>query len=152
MKLETNLATVINILSKEDWDKSQPVSEINSFEIDRKISHNNLNAAKAIIDDYTIHYGRVDKIYTEFDSQGSNKSSSVLSTIRQEYAKAKSTLTDDQLFFEVISKVEEKILNSSNYTSIPFDELEICVNILVVDAFIRCKIFENPDNYDYATT
>ena len=152
MKLETNLATVINILSKEDWDKSQPVSEINSFEIDRKISHNNLNAAKAIIDDYTIHYGRVDKIYTEFDSQGSNKSSSVLSTIRQEYAKAKSTLTDDQLFFEVISKVEEKIFNSSNYTSIPFDELEICVNILVVDAFIRCKIFENPDNYDYATT
>ena len=152
MKLETNLATVINILSKEDWDKSQPVSEINSFEIDRKISHNNLNAAKAIIDDYTIHYGRVDKIYTEFDSQGSNKSSSVLSTIRQEYAKAKSTLTDDQLFFEVISKVEEKILNSSNYTSIPFDELELCVNILVVDAFIRCKIFENPDNYNYATT
>ena len=152
MKLETNLATVINILSKEDWDKSQPVSEINSFEIDRKISHNNLNAAKAIIDDYTIHYGRVDKIYTEFDSQGSNKSSSVLSTIRQEYARAKSTLTDDQLFFEVIFKVEEKILNSSNYTSIPFDELELCVNILVVDAFIRCKIFENPDNYNYATT
>ena len=152
MKLESNLAAVINILSKEDWDKSEPVAEINSFEIDRKISHNNLNAAKAIIDDYTVHYGRVDKIYTEFDSQGSNKSSSVLSTIRQEYARAKSNLTDDQLFFEVISKVEEKVLNSSNYTSIPFDELELCINILVVDAFIRCKIFENPDNYNYATT
>ena len=152
MKLESNLAAVINILSKEDWDKSEPVAEINSFEIDRKISHNNLNAAKAIIDDYTVHYGRVDKIYTEFDSQGSNKSSSVLSTIRQEYAKAKSNLTDDQLFFEVISKVEDKVLNSSNYTPIPFDELELCINILVVDAFIRCKIFENLDNYNYATT
>ena len=33
---------------------------------------------RAIIDDYTVHYGRVDKIYTEFDSQGNNKSSSVL--------------------------------------------------------------------------
>ena len=152
MKLELNLAAVINILSKEDWDKKEPVAEINSFEIDRKISHNNLNAAKAIIEDYTVHYGRVDKIYTEFDSQGSNKSSSVLSTIRQEYAKAKSSLTDDQLFFEVISKVEERVLNSSNYSSIPFDELELCVNILVVDAFIRCKIFENPDSYNYATT
>lgn len=152
MKLESNLAAVINILSKEDWDKTEPVAEINSFEIDRKISHNNLNAAKAIIDDYAVHYGRVDKIYTEFDSQGSNKSSSVLSTIRQVYARAKSNKTDDQLFFEVISKVEEKILNSSNYASIPFDELELCVNILVIDAFIRCKIFENPDNYNYATT
>jgi hypothetical protein len=152
MKLESNLAAVINILAKEDWDKSESVAEINSFEIDRKISHNKLNAAKVIIDDYTVHYGRVDKIYTEFDSQGSNKSSSVLSTIRQEYAKAKNNLTDDQLFFAVISKVEEKILNSSNYTSIPFDELELCINILVVDAFIRCKIFENPDSYNYATT
>lgn len=152
MRLESNLATVINILSKEDWDKSEPVAETNSFEIDRKISHNNLNAAKVIIDDYTVHYGRVDKIYTEFDSQGSNKSSSVLSTIRLEYAKAKSNLADDLLFFQVISKVEEKILNSSNYTSIPFDELELCINILVVDAFIRCKIFDNPNNYNYATT
>lgn len=152
MKLESNLAYVINILSKEDWDKTEPVAEINSFEIDRKISHNNLNTAKIIIDDYTVHYGRVDKIYTEFDSQGSNKSSSVLSSIRQEYAKAKSNLSDDELFFYVISKVEEKILNSSNYTSIPFDELELCINILVVDAFIRCKIFENPDSYNYATT
>jgi hypothetical protein len=152
MRLETNLASVINILSKEDWDKTEPVTEINSFEIDRKLSHNNLNAAKSIIDDYRIHYSRVDKIYTEFDSQGSNKSSSVLSTIRQEYAKSKNRLTDDLLFFEVITKVEEKVLNSSNYTSIPFDELELCVNILVVDAFIRCKIFENPKNYSYATT
>lgn len=152
MKLETNLATVINILSKEDWDKSEPVSEIKTFEIDRKLSHNKLSAAKSIIDDYMVHYGRVDKIYTEFDSQGSNKSKSVLSTIRQEYVKLKTSSTDDQLFFEVVSKVQYKVLNSSNYTSIPFDELELCVNILVVDAFIRCKIFENPNNYNYATT
>jgi hypothetical protein len=128
------------------------VSEINSFEIDRKISHNNLNAAKIIIDDYSVHYGRVDKIYTEFDSQGSNKSGFVLSTIRQEYAKNKGILSDDQLFFKVIINVQEKVLKSSNYTLIPFDELELCINILVVDAFIRCKIFENPENYNYATT
>jgi len=152
MKLVSNLAAIINILSKEDWDKSDSTSEINSYEIDRKISHNKLNTAKVIIDDYLVHYGRVDKIYSEYDLLGNNKSSSVLSTIRQEYAKAKSRLNDDQLFFEVISKVQEKVLNSSNYTSIPFDELELCLNILVVDAFIRCKIFENPNNYNYVTT
>jgi hypothetical protein len=152
MKLESNLATVINVLSKENWDKKEGIAEINSFEIDRKISHNNLNSSKTIIEDYSVHYGRVDKIYTVFDSQGSNKSSSVLSTIRQEYVKTKSSFSDDQLFFEVISKVQEKILNSSNYTSIPFDELELCINILVVDAFIRCKIFENPEDYNYASS
>lgn len=151
MRLDSNLAAVINILSKEDWDKTEPDATINSFEIDRKISYNNLNAAKAIINDYMVHYGKVDKIYTEFDSLGNNKSSSVLSSIRQEYAKTKTSFTDDQLFFEVIVKVEERVLNSSNYTFIPFDELELCINILVVDSFIRCKIFENPNKYNYAT-
>ncbi|NDP20014.1 MAG: SMEK domain-containing protein [Paludibacter sp.] len=152
MKLESNLAAVINILSKEDLDKSDLTSEINSFEINRKISHNKLNAAKIIIDDFFVHNGRVDRIYSEYDSLGSNKSKYVLSTIRQEYAKAKSGFNDDQLFFEVIFKVQEKVLNSVNYTSIPFDELELCVNILVVDAFVRCKIFDNPNNYNYAST
>ncbi|MDP3451507.1 MAG: SMEK domain-containing protein [Bacteroidales bacterium] len=152
LKLESNLARVINVLSKEDWNKKDSLGEISTFEIDRKISYNNLNSAKTIIDDYKLHNSRVDKIYTEFDSQGSNKSNSVLSTIRQEYAKLKGSLSDDKLFFAVISKVQEKVLNSSNYTSIPFDELELCVNILVVDAFIRCKIFENPKDYNYATT
>lgn len=152
MKLESNLASIINILSKEDLDKSELVPEINSFEIERKILHNKLDAAKVIINDYIVHYGRVDRIYSEYDSLGSNKSKYVLSTIRQEYAKAKSSLNDDQLFFDVISKVQEKILNSSNYTSIPIDELELCVNIIVVDAFVRCKIFENPNNYNYVTT
>lgn len=107
---------------------------------------------KLIIEDYSLHYSRVDKIYSEFDALGSNKSNSVLSTIRQDYAQLKGNLSDDELFFAVVSKVKQKVLNSSNYTSIPVDELDQCINILVVDTFIRCKIFENPENYSYATT
>src|SRR5262249_17278146 len=92
VKLESNLASVINILSKEDWNQSETMSELNSFEIERKISYSNLSSAKILINDYSIHYSRVDKIYAEFDSQGSNKSNSVLAAIRQEYIKAKSSL------------------------------------------------------------
>lgn len=139
-------------MSKENWNEGEDTPEKIKFEIDRKITHNNLKSSKLIIEDYSIHHGRLDKIYSEFDKQGSNKSKTVLSTIRQEYAKLTSTLTDDQLFFAVIEKVQEKILNSANYQNIPFDELELCVNILVVDAFIRCKIFENPENYNHATS
>jgi hypothetical protein len=108
VKLDSNLASVINILSKEDWDNTENSNQINSFEIDRKIDHNNLITSKLIIDDYSMHYGRVDKIYTEFDSLGLNKSSSVLGNIRKEYIKAKGILDDDNLFFEVIQKVQEK--------------------------------------------
>lgn len=151
IKLETNLASIINILSKEDWDEQDQSSEINYFEIERKITYNKLDAARSIIDDYVLHFARINKIYKEFDLQGNNKSRSVLFNIRQEYIKNRSITDGDQLFFNIIQKVIEKILNSSNYIEIPFDELELSVNILVVDAFTRCKIFENPNEYKYAS-
>ncbi|TAL69134.1 MAG: hypothetical protein EPN82_07460 [Bacteroidetes bacterium] len=152
IKLDSNLATIINILSVENWDKNdQPIST-NSFEIERKISFNNLNTAKLVIEDYKIHYNRVDKKYSEFDALGVNKSSAVLATIRTEYIKNMKAITDDELFYLVIDNIKEKVIQSANYVQIPIDELEICVNIFVVDAFIRCKIFKNPENYNYVTT
>ena len=44
VKLDSNLASIINILSKEDWDNTENSNQINSFEIDRKINHNNFKA------------------------------------------------------------------------------------------------------------
>ena len=152
VKLDSNLAMVINILSKEDWDYQDSLDSIDSFEIERKISFNNLDTAKDIIDDYKVHYNRVDKIYSEFDLRGNNKSSSVLATIRNEYTKARNTVHDDDLFNLVLEKIQEKTSQSANYKQIPIDELELCVNILVVDSFIRCKIFKNPMEYKYAST
>ncbi|MEB0261778.1 ABC-three component system protein [Mucilaginibacter sp. 10I4] len=151
VKLDSNLAAIINILSKEDWNDLSQLNQINSFEIERKVSFNNLVRAKYIIDDYKIHYGRIDSKYSEFDSFGKNKSNAVLSSIRKEYIQQKGVISDDDLFFAVIDKVIQKIQQSANYVEIPIDELELSVNVLVVDAFIRCKIFENPENYNYAT-
>ena len=151
-KLDSNLATIINILSKEDLDKSDQPITINSFEIERKISFNNLNTAKRTINDYNIHHNRLDKIYSEFDASGVNKSSPVLATIRTEYIKNSEVKKDDELFDLIINNIQDKVIQSANFSKIPSDVLELCVNILVVDAFIRCKIFENPNNYKYATT
>jgi hypothetical protein len=66
-----------------------------------------LITSKLIIDDYSMHYGRVDKIYTEFDSLGLNKSSSVLGNIRKEYIKAKGILDDDNLFLKSFRKFKK---------------------------------------------
>ncbi|MCD5414126.1 MAG: hypothetical protein LR001_03850 [Clostridiales bacterium] len=44
------------------------------------------------------------------------------------------------------------VITSKNYVEITFEELEMYTGILVVDAFIRCKIFENPEGYNYVIT
>jgi hypothetical protein len=144
VKLESNLATIINILAKVDWSRDTTSLETIPFDIDKKISYNNLHAARAIIDDYNVHHSRVDRIYSDFDKLGANKSTSVLDTIRRYYLTYMTKLSDDELFFKVVECATDRIQKSENYSAIPVDELELCVNILVVDSFMRCKIFKNP--------
>lgn len=151
-KLESNLAAIIGVLSKENFQDGVSDVEVNPYEVERKISFNKLNAASSIVEDYKIHYSRLDKIYATFDRMGANKSQSVLDAIRRVYLANKKIFSDDTLFFKVIECVTERIQGSANYNPIPYEELELCVNILVVDAFIRCKIFENPEKYAYVAS
>lgn len=151
-RLDSNLSAIINLLSEENLDEIDKTSTVDSFEIDRKIAFNNLDTAKLIINDYNIYHSKLDKIYSEFDTFGVNKSSTVLATIRREYAKNLNIKKDDELFYLILDNIQEKIIKSTNFIKIPLDLLEVCVNILVVDAFIRCKIFENPKNYKYVTS
>lgn len=152
VKLDSNLAMIINILAKEDWNGDAHGEPVHKFEIDRKILHNQLNKAKCLIEEYCLYHGKVDSKYSEFDSMGSNKSNSVLATIKREYLKAKDTGSPDEVFFSVIEVLKDKVIESANYSQIPVDELELCIDILVVDAFIRCKIMESPEGYVYATS
>jgi len=50
-----------------------------------------------------------------------------------------------EIFYGVVENIIKIIEESSNYRVLPFEELEMCVDILVVDVFMRCKIFENPE-------
>lgn len=150
IKLDSNLAAIINILAKEKWDETNKSDSINHFEIDRKITYNNLDTAKGVIEEYSLYSGRVDAKYSEFDSLGNNKSNSVLATMKREYLRLKNNRNADEIFYSVIDAIKNKILTSANYSQIPIDELELCIDILVVDAFIRCKVFENPKGYNHA--
>jgi hypothetical protein len=143
-KVESNLTAIIKILSKEDWSQRPLNFETIPYDIEAKISYNQLNAARIIIDDYKIYYPRIEKIYSDFDKQGANKSLSILDGIRAEYAGLGKIGTPDEVFFAIIEKVAQVIVASANYTSMPDEELKLSVRILVVDAFIRCKIFKNP--------
>ena len=60
--------------------------------------------------------------------------------------------TSHDLFFSIIDAIIGIIMNSKNYKEIPYEELEMCVHILAVDAFIRCKIFKNPEGYNHVVT
>jgi len=153
IKVDTNLANIINILSKENLIETIEHPELNVFEIEKKIDFNELSRVRDTINDYKFYYNKVNELYTAFDKEGSNKSFSVLQIIRKQYLKRQDgVMLPSDIFYTVIDDIMGIVRGSKNYVEIPYDELELCVNILVVDAFIRCKIFKNPEGYSYVIT
>ncbi len=152
-KIESNLAKIINILAKENLEIVTSSPEINSFAIEEKINFNNLQEVRETIDDYKIFYKKLDEIYKEFDKEGKNISFSILQEIRRQYIKLKEKKKSSKyIFYEIINNIINIITSSSNYETMPIEELQICVDILIVDAFIRCKIFKNPKGYNHVIT
>jgi len=143
-KVESNLATIVKSISEQDWQAPGGAPETIPYEIDGKITFNQLDKARALIDDYKLHHHRLAKIYSEYDRQGRNKSLSILDAIRRDFLSLDGALTADDKFFRTITVAKERIRESANAPSIADEELELCIGILVVDAFIRCKIFKNP--------
>ena len=148
--VETNLAAVINILARENYDETQGATVPLAFDIDKKLTFNNLKAAAQIVEDYKIQHHRIDKLYSIFDSAGQNKSASVLNWLRQSYIKLSSQYSGDDLFFQVVEQAIKTVQKSANYVEIPLEELAMWINALTVDAFIRCKIFKNPKELIHA--
>src|SRR5699024_8474654 len=153
VRVDSNLATIINILANENLGSSIELPEINYFEINKKIEFNNLLSVQDTIDEYKVYYNKLNEKYVEFDIQGANKSLSVFRVIKGQYTRLLAIdKNSHDLFFATIDSVIDIILKSRNYIEIPYEELEMCVHILVVDAFIRCKIFKNPEGYSHVIT
>jgi hypothetical protein len=147
---ESNLAAVINILAKENFAVSNSTVNSQAFNVDKKLSFNNLIAAAIVIEDYKIQHHRIDRMYSVFDASGQNKSTSVLSWLRQSYIKLSCQFSGDDLFFQIVEQAIETVQASANYIEIPLEELAMWINALTVDAFIRCKIFKNPEVFQNA--
>ncbi|NLM17904.1 MAG: hypothetical protein GX221_09325 [Candidatus Riflebacteria bacterium] len=58
----------------------------------------------------------------------------------------------EEIFYQIENILIKIVINSSNYKKIPPEELNSCIDIVAVDAFIRCKIFENPESHNKNVT
>lgn len=153
------LAEIINVLGNLIYtDIEEEDDKIDAFKIAAKIQYNNVIEFRPILDEYKIHIGKLSSIYQEFDSQGTNKTSKVLSNIRYHYLKVKAEFkvsspgkTDVEIVKEnadaIINKVQERLMaeinNAINITE-SFETINISLLVVLIDAFIKCKILEEP--------
>ncbi len=130
----------------EDIGKKAPVTE-------EKILYNNVNTYKPIIEEFSIYQGKLNGIYNEIEKQGSSKKSFLLQNIKTLYLKEKGKYINIEairhnadLIFEDIENEIWKILESSSNLnpSLPIESIKMGILIVMVDAFMRCKILEEP--------
>lgn len=81
-----------------------------------------------------------DKIYAEFDQLGKNKSYSVLQSLRKQYEKlSDKNLSSTDIFYKIGENIRDIVEKSKNYVEMPYEELSLYIDILVVDAFSLIK-------------
>lgn len=122
---------------------------------DEKILFNNIVIYKPIIEEYSAFHGKLNSIYEEIEKQGSSKKDFLLQNIRTLYLKEKGKYKNIEKIranadsiFENIENEIWKIIDDSNNLSkeLPIESLNMAVLIVMVDAFMRCKILEEPVN------
>lgn len=151
MVIESDLARIITMLAQVDLSSFELMKVDNEFQIDNKIDYNDLVKSRAVIKEYNIWQNSVRRIYSAFDAEGANKSFFVLQKIRTFYLEHCTVLKGDDLFNAVRKDVKNEIKRNALSDNLTNESIDICSDVIVVDAFIRCKIFENPEGYSYVT-
>ena len=137
---------VINRLADEPLAEIAVNPDTKSFDLEPKIDFNSLKKWRDIISEYTVFSLLVDKIYRAYDEQGVNKSFAVLSSLHDLYLNLASELTGDALFDKLLESVYDIVNKDYECNeSLTREELQMNITIVLVDAFVKCKIFKKPE-------
>lgn len=144
VRFESDLASVIRTVALENLKSVTDLNVVDAFALSAKADFNKLDFTRSIIDDYKVQHSRINRIYETFDKNGQNASMAILNSVNRIYLKRKHELAGDALFLKIIDDVIIRVQQSSNHTQMSHEMLELCASVIVVDAFIRCKVFERP--------
>ena len=124
------------------------------FNIENKIEYNSVVRNKGLIDEYKVFYAKISSLYDELEIQGSFKKEKLLRNIRKIYLGIRGKYvgnSDNAIAIiqsnadDIIEDIEEKLIEAcDSYQSTYKEDISIGVSIIMVDAFMRCKILEEP--------
>lgn len=153
------LRIAVDAIANIDMADVQEGKESNSmiYEIEHKINHNHIIRNKSLIDEYKIFYTKIATLYGELESQGSFKKENLLRNINKIYLKTKGKYvgnSDNPLTIiqnnsdNILEDIEEELMKScESYRSIYDEDISFGISVVMVDAFMRCKILEDPNDH-----
>jgi hypothetical protein len=158
--LSSTLATVVNALGKI-LPEADVFVEIDEFSIEHKKDHNNVKEYRDIMDEYGPLTGKLAVVYSECEAEGTAITFNTLSNIRLQYLRVRKEfralypeltvievvrLHSDEIFERVEQRLLANVISSTNITA-PIESVHLSLQVVMIDAFIKCKILEHPSNH-----
>ena len=147
------LQNTINAIANIDIMEDISDDNLNAFNINEKLKYNSVKKYAPLINEYKAYHHKINSLYDELEIQGSLKKHKILSNIRGLYLKARGTYAgntnqaidlirenSDNIIDDVVDELTSKLEGSGMYD----DDITLGVDLVVVDAFMRCKILEEP--------
>ncbi len=153
IKNPSALNIIVGFVGSRIFDNTNTEEPSNAPDTTDKILYNNVILFKPVIEEYAVYQGKLNKLYEEIEKQGSTKKEFVLQNIKTIYLKEKGKYKDfgekranaDFIIENVENELWKIIENSSNSISdLPIEAIKIGLQIIMVDAFMRCNILEEP--------
>jgi hypothetical protein len=149
------LMQAINAIADADFENADAIDErLRPFSISEKIEYNNVKRNRYLIEEYSGFYGKINSLYSELEAQGSFKKEKLLRNIRTIYLKTKGKYiqgTADPIAIlqekadDIIEDIENDFLSLTSQKKESEEDLSFGISVILVDAFMRCKILEEPE-------
>jgi hypothetical protein len=147
------LKNTITAISEIALDEYRETPVLNIVDPNQKISFNMLKRNSSIIREYTAYHSKLNTLYDELEQQASIKKEKLLQNIKIIYENVKADyimdttdpiqiirLNSDQIFDKVYDILYHKLDDSGLWD----EDIILGVRVVLVDAFIRCKVLEEP--------
>lgn len=145
-----NAISAILTIQVDDNDEDESLS---AFDPQTKIDYNKLRKNAPLIHRYKVYHEKINSLYDELETQGSMKKELLLSVIRNLYLEVRGNYVRegedlvqqvqnnaDNIMDDVYDALYAKMESSGLWD----EEIIIGIRMVVVDAFMRCKILEEP--------
>jgi len=151
------LKNTINAISCINLDDFQESKRLNVVDPKNKIDFNSIKRNVQLIQEYKVYHQKINSLYDELELQGSIKKEKLLSIIKLIYLKIKGKyVLDLDSPLEIIKQNSDNIIDdvydelySNMEKSYYWDEdVVLGIKLIMVDAFMRCKILEEPPKND----
>lgn len=155
---------IFAISDMDEFDHELSGDTSGAFVIKSKIDYNSIRRNRFLIEEYKVFHSKINTIYTELENNGSFKKEKLLRNIQLVYLKAKGKILGlkeglkEGLELDLIrehaddifEEVEEQLLTNlgQDDESSYIDDISFAITVVMVDAFMRCKIFEEPSKTD----